>query len=159
MPRSSWHMSPELSAAGNIIIPIVNWEAGTWPHSVTCPGSHTGKGSRTLCSLSLESLGCPLIGSRSSPFHCWPHVPVNFFSQRHFHRCVLSCFTHVWLCDPVDCSPPGPSVHGILQARILEWVSVPSSRGSSQTRDGTHVSCTGRRILHHCPPGKPLAFR
>ena len=89
MPRSSWHMSPEFCAAGNIIIPIVNWEAGTWPHSVTCPGSHTGKGSRTLSSLSLESLGCPLTGSRRSPFHCWPYVSVNFFSQWHFSRvCV-----------------------------------------------------------------------
>ena len=43
-----------------------------------------------------------------------------------------SCLT---LCDPVDCSLSGPSVHGILQARILEWVAMPSSRGSSQTRD------------------------
>ena len=44
-------------------------------------------------------------------------------------------------CDPMDCSPPGSSVHGILQARILEWVAMPSSRGSSQPRDQTHVSC------------------
>ena len=45
------------------------------------------------------------------------------------------------LCDPVDCSPPGSSVHGILQARILEWVAVPFSRGSSQPRDRIQVSC------------------
>ena len=43
-----------------------------------------------------------------------------------------SCLT---LCDPRDCSPPGFSVHGILQARILEWVAIPFSRGSSQPRD------------------------
>ena len=43
------------------------------------------------------------------------------------------------LCDPVDCCPPGSSVHGILQARILEWVAKPSSRGSSQPKDGTCV--------------------
>ena len=49
------------------------------------------------------------------------------------------------LCDPVDCSPPGSSVHGILQARILEWVTTLSSRGSSQPRDWTQVSgITGR---------------
>ena len=49
------------------------------------------------------------------------------------------------LCDPVDCGPPGSSVHGILQARLLEWVAIPSSRGSSQPRDQTWVSCiTGR---------------
>nr|XP_020763640.1 thymocyte nuclear protein 1 isoform X2 [Odocoileus virginianus texanus] len=44
---------------------------------------------------------------------------------------VLSCFR---FCDPTDCSPPGSSVHGILQARMLEWVAMPSSRGSSQPR-------------------------
>ena len=43
-----------------------------------------------------------------------------------------SCLTP---CDPTDCSPPGSSVHGTLQARILEWVATPSSRGSSQPRD------------------------
>ena len=40
-------------------------------------------------------------------------------------------------CDPTDCSPPGSSVHGILQARILEWVAIPFSRGSSRPRDQT----------------------
>ena len=49
------------------------------------------------------------------------------------------------LCNPMDCSLPGPSVHEILQARILEWVAVPFSRESSQPRDGTQVShITGR---------------
>ena len=46
------------------------------------------------------------------------------------------------LCDPMDCSPPDSYVHGILQARILEWVAMPSSRGSSQPRDRTQVSKT-----------------
>ena len=50
---------------------------------------------------------------------------------------LQSCPT---LCNPVDCSPPGSSVHGILQARILKWVITPSSRGSSQPRDPTSVS-------------------
>ena len=49
------------------------------------------------------------------------------------------------LCNPMDCSPPGSSLHGILQARILEWVAISFSRGSSQPRDRTWVSCiTGR---------------
>ena len=49
------------------------------------------------------------------------------------------------LCDPVDYSPPGSSVHGISQARILEWVAISSSRGSSWSRSRTQVSCiTGR---------------
>ena len=56
------------------------------------------------------------------------------------------------LCDPMDCSLLGSSVHGILQARILEWVAMPTSRGPSQPRDQTpvtYVFCIGRRILNH----------
>ena len=44
-------------------------------------------------------------------------------------------------CNPMDCSLPGSSVHGILQARILKWVAMPSSRGSFQPRDQTHIVC------------------
>ena len=48
-------------------------------------------------------------------------------------------------CHPMDCSPPGSPAHGILQARILEWVAIPFSRGSSWSRDRTQVSCiTGK---------------
>ena len=71
-------------------------------------------------------------------------------------KSLQSCPT---LWDPVDCSPPGSSVHGILKARILEWFAMPSSRRSSQPRDRNHVSC----LLHWqagsltlVPPGKPL---
>ena len=48
----------------------------------------------------------------------------------------------------MDCSLPGSSIHGILQARILEWIAMPFSRGSSQPRDRTHVFCIGRWILY-----------
>ena len=64
--------------------------------------------------------------------------------------CMLSHFSHVQLCDPMDCSPPGSSVHGILQARILEWVAVSFSRGSSRPINWIHiayVSCIGRRFF------------
>ena len=53
----------------------------------------------------------------------------------------------VALCDPMDYSPPGSSVHGILQARILEWVAIPFSRGSSQPRDLTLVSYIAGRFF------------
>ena len=49
--------------------------------------------------------------------------------------------------NPMNCNPPGSSVHGILQARILEWVTISSSRGSSQPSDQTHISCTEGRIF------------
>ena len=53
------------------------------------------------------------------------------------------------LCYPMDCTPPGSSVHGILQARILEWVAISFSTRSSQTRDWTSVFCIGWQILYH----------
>ena len=52
-------------------------------------------------------------------------------------------------CDPINCSPPGSTVYGIFQARILKWVAIPFSRGSSWLRDWTHISCIGRQILYH----------
>ena len=48
-------------------------------------------------------------------------------------------------CNSIGCSPPGSSAHGAFQARILEWVAISFSRGSSQSRDQTHVSCIGCR--------------
>ena len=66
-----------------------------------------------------------------------------------FGMCVQSCLT---LCDPMDYSLPGSPVHGILQARILEWVASSYSRGSSQPRDQTHisgVSYIGKWVLYH----------
>ena len=50
--------------------------------------------------------------------------------------------------DPMDCGPPGSSVHGILQVRILEWVAMPSYKGSSQPRDQTQVFCITGSLLH-----------
>ena len=64
--------------------------------------------------------------------------------------CIQSCPT---LWDPLDCSPPGSSVHRIFQARILEWVAISSYRGSSRSRNQTHISCVTcivRQILSHC---------
>ena len=58
------------------------------------------------------------------------------------------------LYDPMECSPPGSSVHDIFQARILEWVIISFSRGSSQLRDQTQVSCTAGRLLTELQ-GKP----
>ena len=57
------------------------------------------------------------------------------------------------LCDPVDCRPPGSSIHGILQARILEWVAISFSRGSSWPRDRTQVSHKQADVLTSEPPG------
>ena len=69
-------------------------------------------------------------------------------SKKEKHVCAQSYPT---LCFPMGCSLPGSSVHGILPARILEWVAISSSWGSSQPRDGNRVSCVsciGRRVLY-----------
>ena len=59
------------------------------------------------------------------------------------------------LCNPMDCSQPGSSVLGFSQARILEWVAMPSSRGSSRPRDWTQVSWIVGEFFTTEPPGKP----
>ena len=64
------------------------------------------------------------------------------FSSVQFSRSVMSDS-----CHPMDYSPPGSSVHGIFQARILEWVAIPFSRGSSWPRDWTQVSCNAGRLF------------
>ena len=62
------------------------------------------------------------------------------------------------LCDPLDCSPPGSSVHAIFQTRIPEWVAISYSKGFSQSRDQTRVSFSScRQILITVPPEKPTA--
>ena len=68
--------------------------------------------------------------------------------------CYLVAQSCPTLCDPMDGSPPGSSVHGILQARILEWVATSFSKGSSQLRDQTHVSCV--YLLHWQADSLPL---
>ena len=73
-------------------------------------------------------------------FTCWAFGESEIESE-----VAQSCPT---LCDPMDCSLLGFSVHGIFQARILEWVAISFSRGSSQPKDRTQVSCiAGRRFI------------
>ena len=78
---------------------------------------------------------CPLMSNGKQTAYAHVHA-----------KSLQSCPT---LCDPTDCSPPGSSVHGTLQARILEWVAIPFCRRSSQTRDRTRVSFIGRWVLYH----------
>ena len=77
------------------------------------------------------------------------------WSTAKWTRVISTCMHACWvaqlcltLCDPMDCGPPSSSVYGILQARILEWVAISFSRGSSRPRDWTRVSCIVGRF--HC---------
>ena len=78
-----------------------------------------------------------------------------YTTQRHFNSSwsvkVLVAQSCLTLHDPMDCSLPSSSIHGIFQERILEWVAISFSRGSSQPKDQTHISCIscfGRWILY-----------
>ena len=75
------------------------------------------------------------------------HFPQGFWNTVLLCCCLVtkSCLT---LCDPMDCSLPGSSIHGISQAKIPEWVAISFSRGSSWPRDRTHVCSIGRQSLY-----------
>ena len=110
--------------------------------------------------------------------HCSPqaHTRVghNWSDLAHIHtqeqlkwykRPGLTCifsetvthFSPVWLCDPMDCSLPGSSVHGILQVKTLEWVAMPFSKASSWSRDRTQGLLYRRLIFYHLShQGSPL---
>ena len=83
----------------------------------------------------------------------------KFSNTSMYPQSTLLLLSHVRRAQPLgdrmEGSPSGPSVHGILQARILEWVAVPSSRGSSQPRDWTRSPTLQADSLSSKPPGKP----
>ena len=120
-------------------------------NSVFRPGAQDQQISPTR--LTLSALSKSLNSWSPHPHHSYSPPP-----QEVFPACSVtqSCLT---LCNAMHCSPPGSSVHGILQARILQWAAMLSSRGSFQPRDQTQVSC----LLHWQagslplgPSGKPL---
>ena len=86
----------------------------------------------------------------------WNILDENDMMTEIFFKIVLrllvfvdQSLSHVWFfCNPLNCSLPGSSVHGIFQTKILEWVAISFFRGSSQFRDWSPVSCIGRWILY-----------
>ena len=100
--------------------------------------------SNRLFSLAIEAWTCFCFRLKNTGFSLLPSSSISGLPD--FALCMVvhgylvtqSCLT---LCDPIDCSPPGLSVHGILQARILEWVAISSSRASSWPRDQIRISC------------------
>ena len=104
---------------------------------------------------------CLLVASSSVPSSCNPHTPA-YTSAPSLMQCTgdfshrLTCtmlavvlVTQLCpiLCDPTDCTLPGSSVYGILQARILEWIAIPFSRGSFRPRDQTRIACIAGRFF------------
>ena len=114
------------------------WQFQTQP----CQGSF-------LCSLGHKSFPSTI---------CWC---VSSVLPKHL-ACTCACAqSYLTLCDPMDCNTPDSSVDGIFQARILEWVAVFYSRGSSRPRDWTHTSCNscvGRWILNYWATWQAQSF-
>ena len=105
-----------------------------------------------------SGLPCPPPGDPPDPAYClssilhllcllhWQVCSLPLASSGKPAMCAQSCPT---LCDPMDCSLPGSSVHGISQARTLEWVIMPYSRGSSPPGIESFISCISRQIPYH----------
>ena len=94
-----------------------------------------------------------LLGPIATGLH---HLP--FWGSKSLCKALVCCSVTklcLTLCDPMDCGLPDSSIHGIHQARVLEWVAISYSRGSSWSWDWTRVSCIGRLILYHWAPRKP----
>ena len=108
--------------------------------------------------ISDRDVGCCIEGSLSGlRVFCQEEVHLHnqHASQQRWENrlygCAQSCPT---LCNPMDCSPPGPSVWGITQVRIQERVAISPSRGSFRPRNQTRISCMAGRFCTPEPPGK-----
>ena len=111
-----------------------------------------------LLSDALVNIGISVQVLAFSSFGC---IPKNRHTESCANSVCLSVCVHAQsrpsLCDPMDCSQPGSSVHGIFQASVLEWVAIPFSRGSSTQGSNLSPALAGRFFTAE-PPGKPLAF-
>ena len=147
----------------NLWWPVEEEWRGVWDGHVRTPifkmdnQQGLAVGYRELCSMLCGSLdgrgvwGRVDTGTRMAESLCCPPEAITtlltdcMLYAQSLHLCLT-------LCSPVDYSPPGSSVHGILQARILEWVALPFFRGSSWPRDRTCISCVsciaGRFFTH-----------
>ena len=125
-------------------------ESGT---TLSNPMDCSPRGSSILGIFQARVLDRGAIAFSKIPYYSILFIFVGSFKKNMKVLVTQQCLT---LGDPMDCSLPGSSVHGILQARILKWVGIPFSRGSSQPRDQTQVSCIAGRFFIFEPPGKPL---
>ena len=127
----TWNLHAYRSGLCGLVVRLDLWQRSSQPEVELVLGA------RRFCSI-----------------HVGSHILLR--GGRHGSHCSVLCSVIqlcLTLCDPMDCSPPDSSVHGIFQARILEQVAISSSRGSSWIRDWSRVSwisCIDRRILHHC---------
>ena len=144
------------------------WTGLPFPSPEDLPNSGIKPGSPALQADTLLSkpIGASLVAQRVKQLPAMREAPRSLIYFNLFAPSIglLACLLHLLqscltLCDFMNCNPPGFSVHVIFQARILEWVAMPFSRGSSRPRARTHisgVSCICRWFLYHwCHLGSP----
>ena len=134
------------------------WPCGLWPARLLCPWDSLGKNTRVACHALLQRilwtqgwnphLISPALAGRIF-FFFLPLVPIWKWSE------VAQSFPA--LCDPMDCSLPGSSIHGIFQAKVLEWVAISFSRGIFLTQELNLGLLHCRQVLYHLShQGVPL---
>ena len=130
------------------------------PSKVSCFASTCVSSDNSFPSVRQEPSPGPWKGCPSLQQNGWSLTSSQFFEEAELCQVIQSCLT---LSDPMDCSLPGSSVCGILQAIILEWVAISSSRGFAQCRDQTRVSHIAGRFFTiraaREAPGKRQSFR
>ena len=140
-----WYFPCTVPYTGSLSQRSWNWSSNSnaWnPWSIVYLKIHSKKERERQCSLTHLRQGK---GGVERPYY--PSLELDNVYVRVYAKSLQSCLIP---CNPMDCSPPDSSVHGISQARILEWVVMPSSRGSSPPGDWTHISyvpCVGRWVL------------
>ena len=127
--------------------PLLTCVASRWPWWSLRRNAPETMGRRGGSQSSKEVTGSRRVAS-SPPFPSAPKgsMTLSYPAAATAAKSLQSCPT---LCDPIDGSPPGSPVSGSLQARILEWVAISFSRGSSQPRDRSGIPYTGRQVLYH----------
>ena len=133
----------------------------------SCVWTHANTRPTYLDSVAIEVIAegpaeFPVLNIRSLGIEGVTRILVGYLLLIRSSMCMLVVRARVCACSvasavsnslrPRGCSLPGSSAHGVLQARILQWVSMLSSRGSSQPREQSHISCFGTRILSHWRP-------
>ena len=130
-------------------------------NKMDCEGQPASGNSDLLLEEGREQRRQSLVSKLQTLLHVqdvWRENPEwTLFTDRVRAKSLQSCPTP---CDPMDCSQPGSSVHGMFQVRVPEWATISSFRASSLPRDRTcisYISCTGRWVLYHwCHLGSPI---
>ena len=143
--HTSYHTQSESHSVGPDSASPWTIQYSSW----NSPGQNSGVGSLSLLQGIFPTQGLnPGLSHGRKILYQPSHKTNSKLAYRQTYVCEKS-LSPVRLCDPTDCSPPGSSVHGIFQSKILEWVAISFSMGSSQPRDRTWVSCIAGQTLYH----------